>query len=131
MVYFCKFVEYFSQTAKAKMIVFHILFCIWMTSSGIHICTMKQLQWWLTTATCYKYLQVSFCHFSNLGLTTTFIMRDNGLYLGYTAYQTPNSGASCYRLPSLVAYVDPGKWIATRITILKWNTMMMLNMKIH
>ncbi len=43
MVYFfCKSAMCFPQTAKAKTVVFHIVFFIWMTSSGIHICTLKQ-----------------------------------------------------------------------------------------
>ncbi len=37
MVYFCKSTACVSQT-----IVFQIVFYIWMTSTGIHICTLKQ-----------------------------------------------------------------------------------------
>ncbi len=42
MVYFCRYAECVSQTVKAKIIVFHIVFCIWITSSSIHIYTLNQ-----------------------------------------------------------------------------------------
>ncbi len=41
MVYFCKSVECFSNCQGQKM-YFEIVFCIWMTSFVIHICTLKQ-----------------------------------------------------------------------------------------
>ncbi len=42
MVYFCKFALGIFQTAKAKTIVFHFVFCIWMISFCLDICTLKQ-----------------------------------------------------------------------------------------
>ncbi len=36
MVYFCKYAECISQTAKAQKIVFHIVFCSWMSSFGMY-----------------------------------------------------------------------------------------------
>ncbi len=51
MVYFCKSTECVSQTTKAKQIVFSIVFCKWMTSSGIHDPT-----------NCILYLNYQFWH---------------------------------------------------------------------
>ncbi len=41
MIYLSKSAERVSQIDKAKYIVFHIAFCILMTSSSIYICTLK------------------------------------------------------------------------------------------
>ncbi len=43
VVYFCKAADCVIQIAKAKTNGFSILFGIEMTSSCIHICTMKQI----------------------------------------------------------------------------------------
>ncbi len=41
MVYICKSAEYVSN-CQGQKIVFRIVFCIWITSSSIHISTLKQ-----------------------------------------------------------------------------------------
>ncbi len=41
MVYFYKFATCVSQTIKATKNVFRIIFCIWMASFCVHVCTFK------------------------------------------------------------------------------------------
>ncbi len=56
MVYFWNPAECVSQTAKTTNIVFRTVFCILTTSSGIHICTLKQYS--MSTCMQNKYTQL-------------------------------------------------------------------------